>query len=472
MAIDKILEASLKAQAKKMLPELDKRKRKHRLLDDYYEGGCPLPQAVVTAKVTKAYRLLMPMAEAPWASLVVDSVLDRLEVNGITSPDKAASDAVWGVWQDNQMDAESKLAHSAALVSGRAFALVWPDSTTGQPKVSLDNSEQMVVLYREGSRRDRVAALRRWVDDDDRTQITIYRPDGIFKLQESKDRSRSSGGGLRFEAGEGWWEPRASEGDAWVVENPFKVVPVVELVVNPRLKAGQFGHARGEFAHCIGLIDRINLLTFLGLVVAFWMGFPLRGTIGEEILKDDEGNPLAPFDAHAGGIFQLENPEAKIVEYKAADRKNLSIFAELSQLSTITKTPRHYFPQDGALTNVSADTIRADEGALHAKVQGLHKPFLGEAWEDVLRLAGLMLPESVALSPRATLEWADHESRSLAERADAALKMKDILPWQVIAQRFLNATSDDIDQWAVWRSSDGLGSLLAAATTPAIPSTA
>jgi hypothetical protein len=83
---------------------------------------------ITDAKLTKAYGRLMPLAEAPWGALVVESVLDRLEVAGIRSGDKAVDDAVWGVWQDNQMDSESKLGHDAALLSGRAFALIWPDT--------------------------------------------------------------------------------------------------------------------------------------------------------------------------------------------------------------------------------------------------------------------------------------------------------------------------------------------------------
>jgi hypothetical protein len=93
-----------------------------------------------------------------------------------------------------------------------------------------------------------------------------------------------------------------------------------------------------------GLLDRINLLTFLGLVVAFWMGFPLRGVIGDKILRDDDGKPLPPFKVAADEVFQFENPAAKLAEFKAADRGNLSIFDELAQLAYLTKTPAHYFP--------------------------------------------------------------------------------------------------------------------------------
>lgn len=444
----------LTAQVNKLAAELDRRSRRYALLESYYEGESPMPMAIVDSKVTKAYRRLMPVADAPWGSLVVDSVLDRLEVGGIRDKDSnSAADAVWDIWQRNHMDSESQLANCSGLISGRAFGLVWPDKND-EPQISLDSSSQMVVQYEEGSRHDRVAALRRWQDaDTDQTMVTLYRPEGIYKFQQTEDNNAPS-------SGSNGWEKREVPDEAWPVENPFDVVPVAEITFNPRLKPGIFGYARGEYEHCRGVIDRINLLTFLGLVVAFWMGFPIRAVIGDRILRDDDGNVIPPFEATADSIVQLENPQATLQTYQAADRDNLAIFPELSQLAAITKTPRHYFPLAQAMANLSADAIRADEGALNAKVVK-HKGSAGEGYEELLRLCGLMSGNE--LSPNAELVWLDHESRSLAEIADAATKLAPILPWQVLAEKILNATQDEIARWQVLKTTDAMGQLLAAA---------
>lgn len=463
-------------QLNALFPALDRRARDHKTQDSYYSGSTPLPKAIVQARVTKAYTMLMPMAEAPWASLIVDSVQDRLEVSGIRSPDDQTEvdDKVWGVWQDNQMDAESKLAHTAALISGRGFALVQPVDGES-PEISLDSSEQMIVQYREGSRRHRVAAVRRWREDEDVINATLYRPDGVFKFRKA---AKQIPGQARFSVHGEFWEPRDED---WQVGNPLGVVPVIELPVNRRLKPGSLGYARGEYEHANGLIDRINLLTFLGLVVAFWQGFPLRGVTGQriawEFLKDDDGLPLLdsdgverkrprpPFDATADTVFQLEDPNAKLQEFNAADRKNLSVLEELDQLASITKTPRHHFPMSVGMSNLSADAIRASEGGLAAKVVG-HKGSLGEGWEEVLRVCGLALPDPVYLSPRAALQWQDHEARSMAERSDAAVKLKDLVPRQIIWERYLNATQEDIGRWDALMANDVMAQLLQAAQAP------
>jgi hypothetical protein len=446
-------EDELKAQLDSLNAELDDRSRRHAKVEPYFEaieGRSPVPAAVTQARMTNAYRHLMSMSETPWGKVIVNSKLDRLEVTGIRSEDEGTDEAVWGVWQDEAMDLESKLAHSSALLDGRAHALVWPRD--GQPRISLDDVTQMVVQYEEGSRRHRVAALRRWAEGD-RVLCTLYRPDGIFKFQ--RDRSVAD------------WERREPVGEAWPLRNPLGVVPVVELAVNRRLKPGGFAHARGEFEDVTGLMDRINLLTFLGLVVAVWMGFPLRGVIGDKIMRDDDGNALPPFESRPDSVVQFENPDAKLVDFKAAGRENLSIFDELTQLAAATSTPRHYLPMGGGISNVSEPTIRAFEGGMHATVNGSHKPSLGEGWEEVLRLSGRMLDEPVELSQRAAIQWADHESRSLGERADAALKLSQAgLPWQGVADLALNLGQDQIARYAAEQAGSAFGDLLTAAQAP------
>jgi hypothetical protein len=461
----------LGSQADKLLRELGKRAAKSRTLNRFYDGCPPFPQAVIEAKLTKTYGKVMPIAQAPWATVPVDSVLDRLEVDGIRTDDKAAGEALWRVWQANSMDAESKLGHTEALIDGRVFATVWRTEGTDDPEIVLDSAEQMIVQYREGSRRHRVAALRRWTDDDDHQHFTLYRPDGLYKFSAATEQTRGSG---RIRAGEMWWERRDVDAeDGWPVPNPWRVVPVVEIAVNRRLKPGSFGYARGEFEHCTGLLSRIDLLTFIGLVVAIWMGFPLRYMTGDPIewLKDDQGKPLRPmppFESRPDSVVQLENPEAKIGQLEAADRGNLSIFAELSQLAYVTKTPAHYFPLETGLSNLSEDAIRALEGGLHAKVTG-HKASAGEGWEEVLRLAGLMLDQRVILPPTAQLTWKDHESRSMAERADAATKLKDILPWQILAEEYLNLSQDQLARASAARVDDVLATLLGGAHAQPTP---
>lgn len=459
-------------RVKKLSAELDKRIAQHGKLEPYLEGDCPLPEAVTKAGLKKVYRHLMPVSEAPWGALIVGSKLDRLEVSGLRDADnQAGAERIWiEAWQANEMDSESKLAHDAALLDGRCYATVWPGKGSAPPEISLDDVTQMIVEFAPGSRRKRVAALRRW-EEDGTVYATLYLPEGIFKFK-GPDNSANTG---NVE-----WEKREVNGEDWPLANPFNpLVPVVEIAVNRRLKSGAFPYARGEFQHCVGLIDRINLLTFLGLIVAFWQGFPLRGVIGEkirhELLVDDEGKPIfnedgkqktkqvPPFTAAPDSVFQLENHEAKLAEFKGADRKNLSVYGELDQLAVITSTPRHYFPLEGGIANVNAETVGALEGSMHAAVHG-HQASMGSlGWKQVAQLCGLALKKPVVLTPRATIMWHDHEGRSLAEKADAASKLKDLIPRVAIAEKVLGASQDELAHWASIEATNPLLNLVAAA---------
>lgn len=459
-------------QLTRMLVELDKRAPIVAKLGKYLDGCAPVPKAVESARLTKAYNLLMPMANAPWASVTVDSKADRLEVGGIRTGDQSMDREIWrGVWQHNEMDAESKLGIQSVLTNGRTFATIWPDAD-GMPEIVFDRADQVVIEYQGGRHRarHRSAALRRWEDDDDTQNITLYREDGVYGFRKAKERTTGTG---RVSANGTFWEQRdlidASGKPAWPLPNPFKIVPSVEVLTHRRIVPGRFPYAHGQFEHHLGLLDRISLLTFLGLVVAVWMGFPLRGVIGEKILRDDDDNPLPPFNSKPDEVVQFENPNAKLVEYKAADRSNLSIFDELAQLAYGTKTPAHYFPMGTGFSNISADMIRALEGGMHAEVDGIHKPFIGSGCEEICRVGGRMLPTPIDVPPEAEINWLDKQSRSLAEMADAAAKLKEILPQVFIAETVLGYTQEQISRLRVEAAGSALDRLLQETTQAPSP---
>jgi hypothetical protein len=442
---------------------LRKRAVHSRLLDRYYDGKSPVPTAITTARLTKAYNALVPVSSAPWGALAVDAAQAKLEIGGIQTGDKRVDRILWDGWQANQMDAESLLGFNASLCAGRSFAFLWRGPDDDLPVITMESAEQMIVRYWAGSRRLRRSAVRYWEDEGTgKAFCTLYTPDFVYKLQEVEGRRRTED--HTVDAGGKVWAKREVIGEDWPLENPWGVVTAIEWPVNRRLKPGEFGHARGEFEHVTGLIDRIQLLTFLGLVVAIWMGFPLRGVIGDKILRDDNNKQLPPFDVKPDGIFQLENPEAKLASYEAADRKLLSIYAELDQFASLTRTPRHHLPMEQGMTNLSADAIRASEGNLDAKIP-THKGSLGEGAEETLRVYGLMLDDPIKVPPTAAMQWINHEQRTIAEMGDAAMKLKDILPTTMIAERVLNMSQSDIARLAAEQASNSFGQMLNEALT-------
>lgn len=466
--------------------ELDARRRLVDRLDSYHAGYPDTPEHVRAVKLEPEYRVLLRQAVTNWPELIVDSVEDRLEVTGFRFDGDDADQAAWELWQRAGLDGDAGLVHEAALVNGRAYAIVWSDGNDGV-EITPEHASTTVVAYEVPSRSKRAAALRRW-SDDGRWYATLYLPDGIYKFQARRK-------GTIIPKGDKWQRREVAD-EAWPLDNPLGVVPVVEFAVNrtlaplrtsanslahlPATQDRRYGSAAGEFERVVPIIDRINTTIFNGLLAQAWSSFPVRALIGDPIKWQDkvDGNgdpvldaddnpvrePVAPFQIAINRLIQIENPDGKLQQLPAADLANFIKFAEshIRHLAAITKTPAHYLL--GELVNLSADAIRAAEAALVKKATK-HQLTLGESWEEVMRLAILVQnpADTRAQAPTAETIWQDAESRSMAERADAAVKLKDIMPWQALAETILNASPQQINRWSTQRASDGLAGVLAAA---------
>lgn len=477
------IEASLKTWLKKLNDELTKRKLRVDKLDRYHDADHPPPDHVRRIRLETEYRVLMKQAITNWPELIVGSVTQRLEVTGFRfgdGPDDAPSDAdkaVWEVWQDNALDARSKLLHEAALTNAHAYAIVWTDEN-GDPLITPEHASTTIVAYANDGH-TRTAALKRWVDDN-RWYCTLYLPDGIYKFQGPEN------GGTSSVPSVDGWDVRQPANEDWPLANPLKVVPVVEFAVNQSLKPGIFCNAHGEFERVIPIIDRINTTIFAGLLAQAYASFPVRALIGVEpemvqktdelgaLVTDDSDEPVmeakSPIDnLSVDRLIVAEDPNAKLVSLPESDLKNYIAYAEMSirQLGAITQTPVHYLL--GEMVNLSADAIRAAEAGLISKI-GDHHVYIGEAWEEVMRLAMLAAnpDDPQAQESGAEIQWKDAQNRSLAEQADAAIKLTDVLPREAVWRKVLNATPQEIAQWKAAAADDSLSAMInQAAAAPA-----
>jgi hypothetical protein len=474
------IEARLKVWLKQLNEELDRRQAMTAKLDRYHSGYPDAPDHVKQIRLEPEYRVLMRQAVTNWPELIVDSREERLEVVSFDfGGGSRANDDVWQLWQRAGLDADAGMVHESALTDGRAYVIVWTDGREGV-EITPEHAEACVVAYEMPSRRRRAAALRRWTDGD-RWYCTLYLPDGLYKFQTDDEKTATKKPKVEM------WERREIDGEEWPLPNPLGVVPVVEFAVNRSLKplrcsadplAGkpqrqdrQFGTAAGEFERALPNIDRINTTVFAGLLAQAWSSFPVRALIGDKIQyrkrTDSAGavvtdgndkpimDPVEPFQVAINRLIQIENPDGKLVQLPEAKLDNYSKAAEVHvrHLAAITKTPAHYLL--GEMVNLSADAIRAAEAALISKVRKHHRA-LGESWEEVMRLALDVLDDPRAENSNAETQWKDPESRSMAERADAASKLKDIVPRQAIWEYVLQATPQEIARWESQEAFDAL----------------
>jgi hypothetical protein len=459
-------ETELRAQLKRYSDVLNERASQARTLDSYREGEFPLPPLVQDTSITKAYRMLTDLSGSNWPGLIVGAVEERLEVQGVRFGDDEADEDVWAIWQDNGLDAESSMLHDSTLTTGRGYAIVWGDgSRDPQPRITLEHASLCVVEYEPSSHRKRRGALRRWRDNG-YWYANLYTPDFIYKFEAKGEDAPAEAAS---------WKRREPNDEPWPLPNPFGEVPVVEFAVNRSLRPSAFGTGCGEFATNLRHIDRINYKVFSGLVALTWSGFPLRYVIGDPILyekkddgSDDKTKPIAPFKALASAVAQFTNPEAKVGQLPEANIDNYSPEMDIKHLAALTKTPAHYLL--GEMVNLSADAIRAGEAGLISKVRKHHRS-LGESWEEVSRLALRVNnpDDSRGQDQSAQIIWKDPESRSLAERADAATKLKDVLPARALMQFVLNLTPQEIARYEADSAASVLDQIVAQPTMNGAP---
>lgn len=424
------------AAVRRLDKRLDTRRPRLQEWDDYYVGEHPL--AFASQRFLDAFGGLFEEFADNWCELVVDGVEERLDVTGFrfgggaplegedqeVEEVQAADQDAWRIWQANELDAESQVAHTEAIKSGICYVLVWFDPDRPEiPSITIEDPQQMVVAYEAGNRRRRVAALKRWQEDDGREMATLYRADGIYKFQGPR---RSIGS-----AAPSWvtkWGQREVAGEAWPLPNPMGVVPVVPLVNQPRLRPRRDGNqlltfeGDSEIRQVIPIQDGVNKLVADMLIASEFGAFRQRWATGLEIPKDPEtGEALEPFKAAIERLWIAKKEGAKFGEFEQTDLRIFVAAIEMliQHIASRTRTPPHYFYLKGEFP--SGESIKSAETGLVAKARRKMRHF-GERWEEVMRLGFLVLGDPRAQVVDAETIWGDPESRTEGEHIDAVVK--------------------------------------------------
>lgn len=419
------------------------------LLRAYAEGRSPIPH-VPGVDPNEAHEW-MKDARTNWAALVIDSPGERLGVDGFRFGDKSeADDDANAIWQENGMDAESDLVHYGALSQRRSFVLVEEDEK-GRPRL-LHKSARQVAVARDPHDPRKIAAglfLRR----DDWTggsQATLWTPDGNWYGFSSKyEDVVFPRHGARLDAWDALLMPNGDEASG---PNTLGEVPLIPFVNRRNRRPEGFA----EHEDVLRIQNRI-MISLISLVAAMRYGaFRQRWASGLEVDEDPmTGKAISPFKLDIKTMWTVADPEAKFGDFQATDLRPYiaAVESAVQDLAAISKTPPHYLL--GQVVNVSGDALKAAETGLASKVKAKKREF-GESWERVMRLAFRVLGDARADEMQAETIWADSESRTVSELADAAVKKASAgVPWR---QRMedMGYTPQQIARMEVDRAADAM----------------
>lgn len=420
---------------------LDKRRPVIEQREAYYEGAHRL--AFATSKFREAFGTLFSAFSDNWCGVVVDAAVERLEVQGFRFGDDDADEEAARIWQANNLDAGSVIAHETAIATSEASLLVSPNPDDDDtPRITVEHPSQMIVAVSPADHRRREAAFKKWIAEDGSAMATLYLPDGIHKWR-TRDKYR---GGKSPK-----WIPRDddTEPDGFAGDNPFAAVPVIPLLNRPNLR----GEGRSDLDGVIPQQDAVNKLVADMLVASEFAAFRQRWASGIEVPIDPEtGQPLRKvFDASIDRIFSTGNNEAKFGSFDATDLGNYVKAVEMlvQHIAAQTRTPPHYLlGQSGAFP--SGESLKATETGLVAKVRRKMIVF-GEAYEDAMRLSFRLLGEDdKANEIEAETIWRDPESRGEGELMDALTKAKGLgVPRRALWQKW-GTSPKEIERWETW----------------------
>ena len=428
-----------------LVRRLDARWNEIRRFDDYYEGRQEL--AYATQKFRESYGGLFTALSDNWCQIVVDASVERLRVQGFRfGKQEDADEDAWRIWQANNLDGQSNMLHTEAVKLSEAYWMVQPNKDT--PRITAEHPSQVIVECDPSDRRKRIAALKKWRGSDGRTYANVYLPSACHKYVTRREPFVAADTII----GTTKWESLG------MVPNKLGVVPIIPAPNNPSMIHGGRSDLDGGV---LTIQDAINKLCADLLVGSESTAFRQRILMGVDQPKDPATGRPIPIDqaegrAIASKVLMIPGKDAKAVEFGETDLRIIrdAIDGLVRDLTAQTRTPPHYVA--GQIVNASGDALKAAETGLVSKVRDKMDPF-GEAHEEAMRLAFRAIDpdDPRAEATDAETIWRDPESRTEGETVDAAIKLRGLLPDEMIMER-IGLSPQEIERAMTARAAQAL----------------
>ncbi|NMF32283.1 phage portal protein [Corynebacterium ammoniagenes] len=362
------------------------------------------------------------------AKVAVRSVASRMRLRNVA----AAVDGrdVSGEAQRLVQDADLPMTLQSILMEvlglGSAYLLVWVDEF-GRPVVTGESARHMAV-ERDPITNSVVEAIKRWQAVD---------ANGVVTEEHVVHYTRSRIVHLTRDASQGKLSFRSA------VDNPLGVVPVVPLINVERIGDHVGGSVIDDLAP---LVDALNKLIVDMMVASEATSKPKRFATGVVLEDDDEGGFIAdegfsvdddepeflddsqgvksPFK-DSDDMWLSEQAEAKFGQLPGADLKGYQTAVDIivQQIMAVTSLPAHMVGITTANPS-TAEALRASEVSLSDsakdRLRVVSRP-LEWAIRLLVAIAQGVPPGRVSVD----LEWEDTATRSIAQEADAASKLKN-----------------------------------------------
>ena len=364
------VEAELPPVAINLERQLRINQQRYEILDSYYHGRHP--HSFDSLRFTQAFGRQLGNFADNWMRLVINSTANRLRVQGFqiggdTNDVLSADNDAWGIWQANDLDRASMIAHRETMKYGTAFLMV--DPTKDPPTITVETPLQVIGQRSAANRFVLINAIKKWVGDDGYLYLNYFEPHAVFKYRSATPAQTVIPN-----------DPaRILQQASWIglgaVENPLGAVPIVPFENQPDLMIGGIS----DLDDLIPLNDALNKMLRDMLVASEYQNFRQRYILGVENPKDPvTGRPLSQSQAQlvaSVSQFMAFPPTAKdehpiqVGEFGQVDLAPYITAIEMMvhHISMVSMTPAYMLV--GKMANLSADAIRAAEARVRRKAR-------------------------------------------------------------------------------------------------------
>lgn len=421
---------------------IERRRWQLQLLDLYYNGE----QAMRQLGISLPPQMRMLRNPVGWPAIAVESLEERIELEGFRYPGvSGGDDDLWSIWQANEMQGESGLAHLDAFVFGHAYVTVGAGDDPAVPVITVESPLDMAVDWDARSKKV-LQGLRRYTLEGEEA-ATLYAPAATFYVVRSAS---------------GW--------EVVDVDDHNLGRPPVERLSNRQRTHDRVG--KSEITAEVMALTDAAARTLVGAEVSReFFAAPQRYILGaqESAFVDAEGNPKGAWQTYIGRILALEADEngnlPQVGQFPVGDPSAYSKLVDMygKEFASRVGLPPHYlgFTTDNP---ASADAIRSSEARLVKRAERRIAGFAG-TWRRVMRLA-LLVRDSRLPDQSHLIEpiFRDPATPTVAAQADATVKLVQagILPAESdVTARRVGLTADEIAQVKIDRKSDRARQLLA-----------
>lgn len=367
---------------------------------------------VIPDTATAEYRELQRKAITPWLGLVVQSLSQALIVDGYRSAGAGEDNALWSAWQANNMDAKQVGVYEATFTTGISYVAVLPTpAPAGLPEWRPYSSSVMTGFFESPY-------------DDWPTYAVAAEPEPAWRQSQNEPaRWRLA---LFDDAAVHLLHLTEGSGPVLQESRPHRmgVCPVVAFTNRQTLA----GRAIGEVEPHVAVASRIDQDVFDRLVVQRFGAWAVRTASGlvEPIEPEDQAKQERML--RIGDVLASDSPDTRFGSLPPSpmDGHLRAAMEDIRTLAAVAQVPPTHLT--GELSNISAEALAAIESGYNRKISN-RKSLFGEAHERCFALTAQIL--GIEPDPAAEVRWADLESRSLAQMADAYGKIAQMLKMPV-----------------------------------------